>query len=223
MTGKPIIAVRVLPCLAALFIVGCAPQQVQVAGQTLADAPKPQEYSRILVVGISHDVNGRCEFEAFLTSQLRTSGTQAKSSCSLVKVSEPISVESIDAAVAEYGADAVLATILVDSQSGAMVGGKNDTRGGLDFKATGTGYSRYYGGFGRYGVPVVYGQFVEAPVVTTLTGEATIRTVLYATSSEAPVYELTTTANDLSNLDSALSIIVPPITEQLQRAGYISR
>jgi len=214
---------RAFILLTAAALAGCA-QQVQVMGNWTEGESRQQSFSRMLVVGISHDVNGRCEFEGFLTSQLRTTGVEAKSSCSLMKTSEPLTVEAVDAAVQAFDADAVIATILVSSQSAAMVGGKDDTRGGLDFKATGTGFAPtyYYGGYGRYGVPVVYGRFVEAPVVTTLSGEATIQSKVYSTSSESMVYEVVTTANDLSSIDNALSIIVPPITNQLQQAGLLA-
>jgi len=209
--------------LLAFAVTGCAQQQVRVDGSWGEGVSRQQSFSRVLVVGVTHNVNARCDFEHFLVTQIRAVGAEAATSCSLMEISEPLTVEGVEAAVVEFDADAVLATVLVQSQEGVMEGGKNDTRGGLDFKATGTGYSSYYyGGFGRYGVPVVYGQFKEAPVITTISGEATVRSMLYATDDASLVYEVLTTANDLSGRDSALSIVTPSIAEWLQREGLLS-
>lgn len=212
--------------LVVVAVAGCT-QQVRVDGDWQEGVSRGQSFSRVLVVGLSHNASGRCDFESFLTTQIRATGADAKSSCFLMKTTDPLTVESIEAAVAEYGADAVLTTVLVQADQGAKVGGKNDTRGGLDFKATGTGYaSPYYyggyrGGYGHYGIPVVYGEFRAAPLVTTLEGEVQIQSMLYATRDKTLVYELSTTANDLSSRDNALAAITPPIAQRLQREGLL--
>ncbi|MDG1463270.1 MAG: hypothetical protein P8R04_06815 [Gammaproteobacteria bacterium] len=210
-----------LVLLVLSFLAGCS-QQVRVDGQWQESTSRQESFSRVLIVGVSNNANARCDFEFFLTSQVRATGAEAKSSCVLMKTSENLTVESIAAAVAEWDADAVLATVLVSSEKGVMKGGKDDTRGGLDFKAIGTGYaSPYYGGYGLYGVPVIYGQFEEAPVITTTSGDAAIRTMLYATNTESLVYELITYAKDLGSRDNALGLVTPPIVEKLLREGLL--
>ena len=135
---------------------------------------------------------------------------------------EPLTRETIEPAVAEYGADSVLTTVLVQSRQGATAGGGRDTRGGLYAKATGTGYANYYsGGYGYYGMPVVYAELRNAPVITTVEGEVSILSMLYATSDATLVYELNTTAHDLHSREGALASITPPIAKRLQREGLI--
>ena len=54
-----------------------------------------------------------------------------------MKTSEELTRESIEEIVAEYGADAVLVTVLVDSDIEPEEGGDSDTRGGAYFKPKG--------------------------------------------------------------------------------------
>jgi hypothetical protein len=77
------------------------------------------------------------------------------------------------------------------------------------------------GGYGYYGVPVVYGEIREAAVINTVEGKVEILSMLYATSDASLVYEMTTTAHDLYSRDSGLSTITPPIAKRLQGAGLI--
>jgi hypothetical protein len=219
---KCLSARQLFTVLVAVALVGCE-RHVQVDGDWKEGESHNQSFSRVLVVGLSHNASGRCDFESYMTTQLRYTGIDAKSSCMLMSTSEPLNEEHVDAAIAEYGADAVLATVLVQSDQDTKVGGDYETRGGLDFKAQGTGYahSYYRGGYGRWGVPVVYGQFKEAPVLTTIAGEVELYSMLFSTHDEALVYELTTTANDLSSRDNALATVTPPIAEQLQRDGLL--
>jgi hypothetical protein len=178
----------------------------------------------MLVIGFSPNVNPRCDFEASMVNQLRYAGIEAKSSCLLMPTADELTREAIDRMIVEYGADAVLATSLVQSAVGVEKGGSRDTRGGLNFKATGTGYATgYYGGYGAYGVPVVYGEFQTAPVLASIEGEVSILTMLYQTSDATLVYELTTTASDLHSRGDALATITPPIAERLVQDALIRK
>jgi len=212
--------------VASVVLSGCA-RQVRVDGDWADGADRSQRFERIVVLGVSHNAGARCDFEYYLRTQLRYSGVEAQASCDLMKTSDEISREAIEAVVAEFEADAVIATVLVASAVGTQEGGASDTRGGLDFKATDAGYYDpvygpwYYGGYGAYGVPVIYGQFKEAPVVTSLDGSITIQSMVFDTSDASMVYEIRTTAKDLRSRDDALSHITPPIAEALRSAGII--
>jgi hypothetical protein len=207
--------------LLAVALSGC--MRVQVDGAWEADVSRDQSFRRILVIGLSPNAGSRCDFESFMATQIRAAGTDASPSCNLMKTSEPLTLESIHAAVVEYGADAVFTTMLVGSEVGAKEGGERETRGGIYVKATGTGYANYYrGGYGRYGVPVVYGEFRKAPVITSLDGKVRIQSMLYATSDKSLVYKLGTTAKDLSSRDNALASVTPLIAKRLQRAGLLA-
>ena len=153
----------VLLLIFAIGLSSCS-RQVQVDGDWEEGVPRDQTFTRVLVIGLSPYASGRCDFESFMTNQIRATGAEAKASCYLMNTSEDLTLESIHAVVVEYGADAVLTTMLVQSDMGVKEGGDRETRGGIYLKATGTGYADYYrGGYGVYGVPVVYGEFRKAP------------------------------------------------------------
>lgn len=214
--------------LLVLSLASCTPQ-ARVQGSWEEGVSRDQSFSRILVVGISPDSNLRCDFEHFMVTQLRYAGASATTSCSLMSTKDDLTRETIEPAVAEYNADAVLTTVLVQSVIDTKEGGDRDTRGGLYLKRTGLGFEDYYtgfedyytGGYGYYGVPVVYGEIREAAVINTVEGKVEILSMLYATSDASLVYEMTTTAHDLYSRDSGLSTITPPIAKRLQGAGLI--
>jgi hypothetical protein len=207
--------------LLVLSLASCMPQ-ARVQGSWEEGVSRDQSFSRILVVGISPDSNLRCDFEHFMVTQLRYAGASATTSCSLMSIKDDLTRETIEPAVAEYNADAVLTTVLVQSVIDTKEGGDRDTRGGLYLKRTGSGFEDYYtGGYGYYGVPVVYGEIREAAVINTVEGKVDILSMLYATSDASLVYEMTTTAHDLYSRDSGLSTITPPIAKRLQGAGLI--
>jgi hypothetical protein len=212
-----------LVLLLTVWLAACSTREVQVESAWEKNAPRNQSFSQVLVIGVSPNVNGRCQFEKFMVSQLRSASINAKASCNVMKTSEPLTLENIGLAVDEYGADSVLATTLVASAVRAREGGTADTRGGGYYKPTGTGYASpyYYGGYGAYGVPVVYVEFETAPVVTTLEGEVSIQSMLYATHDASLVYTLTTTATDLYSREAALSMLTAPIADRLVREGLI--
>jgi hypothetical protein len=202
---------------------GCA-QTVKVKSDWQPDAARDQPFSRVLVVGVSPDYNQRCAFETFLASQIRSDATTAFTSCRALSSKEPLTRENIERAIAEHGADAVLATILVAADIGAQEGGTSETRGEGYYKATGYGYAysyfgRYgaYGGYGAYGVPVVYGEFRTAPPVTTVQGSVEIATGLFETADATLVYELATTARDLGSRADGLAEVSGAIADRLRR------
>lgn len=217
----------------SVVVAGCSSVSVDGNWAEGADrADRKKTFDRIVVLGVSPNSNARCDFELFMRTQLRDDATEAQASCNLMKLSEDITRESVEEAVREYDADAVIATVLVASKLGTQEGGEAETRGGLDFKATDAGYVDPYfydpfygpwygGGYGAYGIPVIYGEFKEAPVLTSLDGEVTIQTMVFDTSDASMVYEIRTTAKDLRSRDDALAHITPPIAEELRGAGII--
>ena len=209
--------------LSAAWLAGCE-RQVRVESSWQENVPRDLSFTRILVVGISPNVNIRCDFEHFLATQVSSESVVAIPSCGKMSIKEPLTIESIDEAVKAEQADAVLATILVASNVHAKDGGMNETRGDAYYKATGTGYG--YGGYGswyggRYGVPVTYVEFQTAPPITTISGEVDIVTRLFEVSDGTMVYELVTTAHDMQSRDSALAAVTAPIAERMRRDGLI--
>lgn len=198
---------------------GHAAEKVRVTGAWQAGVPHDLTFKRVLVVGISHDVDTRCRWERFLAAKLNGSVTQAVASCDAVTKVDPLSLESIEDAVEWLKVDAVMATSLVDRAWEADEGGSRDTRGTANYKATDAGLA--YGYYGMYGVPVIYGDFVATPPVTTLKGEARVTTKVYATQDRKVVYTLDTKAQSSDFRERSMSSVTSPMAERLRRDGLI--
>lgn len=210
-------AVGPMLCLiGAALVSGCA-QQPQVKGAWQDGVPRKQSFTKVLIVGVTPHVNQRCKFEAFMASQLRSESVKAVRSCDAVTKKDPLTLESIEQAVASVQADAVLATNLVSREFETKEGGSRDTRGSAMYKATDAGFSTGY--YGVYGVPVIYGEFATAPPLTTVQDEVRVSSRFYATSDKTLIYTLDTHARNLESTDVALSDIATAIANQLRREG----
>jgi len=204
--------------LGATALGGCA-QQVTVHSAWQEGVARDQSFTRMLIVGVSPDINQRCPFERFLAGEIQSPSVQAITSCDAMTTKIPLTVENVERAIAEHRVDSVLATRLVASQAAAEEGGTGDTRGGGRYKATDLGYWNSY--YGLYGVPVVYGEFQTTPSIFTFSGEVEIVSKLYSTQDSKLVYEMTTKARDLQSRASALAEITIPIADRLRRDGLI--
>jgi hypothetical protein len=203
-----------LSVLCAALLYGCA-QQPRVTGSWQDGAPRDQVFTKVLVVGVSPHLRRRCAFERVLAEQISSESTTAIASCDAVKEKEPLTRESIELAVADVKADAVVATSLIDKNWGTEEGGSRDTRGGGYYKATDSGF------YGVYGAPVVYGEFTTAADVTTLQGEVHVTTKVYETGGPTVVYVTDTTVGGLESTDAAIAAIAQPIAERLLRDGVV--
>jgi hypothetical protein len=208
-------AVGSMLCLiAAVLLSGCA-QQAKVKGAWQDGASRKQSFTRVLIVGVSPDVNQRCKFEAFMASQLRSESVKAIRSCDAVTKKDPLTLESIEQAVASVQADGVLSTSLVSREVEAKEGGSRDTRGSAMYQATDAGYATGY--YGAYGVPVIYGEFATAAASMTLDGEVRVSSRFYETRDKTLLYTLDTHVRTLESTDVAFSDIAAAIANQLRR------
>ncbi len=217
--AKILAAGRALLLVGLASLAGCAGQQARSSGSFESGVSHDQAFKRVLVVGVTPNINVRCAFERFLASRIRSADTVAITSCDSVTQKTPLTRESIEAAVASTQADAVIATILVSREWSTKMGGSRDTRGSGQYKATDAGIA--YGYYGMYGVPVVYGEFDTAPPVETANGEVTVTTKVFATSGPTLVYTMDTTAKGLESSDTALAIVTTPIADRLRREGLV--
>lgn len=204
---------------AAWLSTGHAAEKVRVTGSWEQDVPHDLTFTRVLVVGITHDVDQRCRWERFLAAKLNGATTKAVASCDAVTKVDPLTLESIQDAVEWLKVDAVVATSLVAREWKAEEGGGRDTRGTANYKATDAGLA--YGYYGMYGVPVVYGDFVATPPVTTLSGKAEVTTKVYETQGPRVVYTMDTTAQSGDFRERSMSSVTTPMAEKLRRAGLI--
>jgi hypothetical protein len=204
--------------LGAASLHGCGSQPA-AAGARPEGAPRDQAFTRVLVVGVTPHVNQRCGFEFFLASQITNESTKGIRSCDAVKEKNPLTLESIEAAIASQQADAVVATRLVAADWAAEEGRGRDERGGGMYKATDAGYETSY--YGAYGIPVVYGEFQTAPSITTVTGEVRVVTKVYETRNATLVSTVETKAKNLESRDAALASIAEAIAKRLRREGLI--
>lgn len=210
-------------CLGAALLVlaagglgGCA-SQGRVSGGWADGVAQGQTFKRVLVVGVSPDLDQRCTFERFLAQRIQSETTTAFTSCSSVTQRDPLTRESIEEAVAAKQADAVVATILVSKEFEVEEGRSRDDRGGGMYKATGAGYAMGY--YGVYGVPVVYGEFKTAPSILAMTGEVSVSTKVYETRGATLVYTMDTSAKNIESKASGLDAITTPIADRLRRDG----
>lgn len=217
-TNRAFIALLLLTG-AAWLSPGHAAEKVKVTGSWEKGVPHDLTFTRVLVVGITHDVDARCRWERFLAAKLNGTATQAVASCDAVTKVDPLTLESIQDAVEWLKVDAVVATSLVAREWTEEEGGGRDTRGTANYKATDAGYA--YGYYGMYGVPVIYGDFVATPPVTTLSGKAEVTTKVYATKDQKVVYTLDTTAQSSDFRERSMSSVTTPMADRLRRDGLI--
>lgn len=211
-------AVGTMLCvLGAALFAGFAQAKTTVKGAWQEGAPRKQSFSRVLVVGVSPNVNQRCAFEFFMASQLTSESVEAVTSCDAVKDKVPLTLASIEQAITATQADAVLATSLVAREFEAKEGGSRDTRGNASYKATDAGFATGY--YGVYGVPVIYGEFATAPAFTIAQGEARVSSRFYQTRDKALIYTLETKATKLESTDAALHDFAAAIADKLRREG----
>ncbi len=212
------VAVGTMLCvLGAALFAGSVQARTTVNGAWQEGVPRKQSFARVLVVGVSPNVNQRCAFEFFMASQLTSDSVQAIRSCDAVKEKVPLTLESIEQAITAAQADAVLATSLVAREFEAKEGGSRDTRGNASYKATDAGFATGY--YGVYGVPVIYGEFATAPAFTIAQGEARVSSRFYQTRDKALLYTLETKATKLESTDAALHDFAAAIADKLRREG----
>jgi hypothetical protein len=190
-----------------------APSDAQVKGEWADDESRDQSFSRVLVVGVSPDLNQRCAFERALVAILKTESTQAFVSCDVMPLRTELTRASIDAAVTAKNADAVLATSLISRSWDVKEGGTRDTRGFAAYKTT----DAYYGVYGT----VVAADFHTAAPVTSVEGEAHITSKLYETRGATVVYTVDTKVRNIGSRSEALAEIAPPIGKKLRKEGLI--
>jgi hypothetical protein len=174
---------------------------------------RKQTFSRVLVVGISPDVDQRCTFERALAATIKSASTVAIVSCNVVAQKNPLTRESIEAAVTSQNADAVLATSLITKSWSMKEGGTYDTRGGAYYKAT----DSYYGVYGT----VVAADFQTSAPITTVKGEAHVTSKLYETHGATVVYTVDTKVRNVEASDVGIAEITAAIGKRLRRDRLI--
>lgn len=205
---------RALPLLLGAAGFSACAGDASVTSAWADNASHKQSFSRVLVVGVSPDVDTRCPFERSLVAKIKKGGTAAFASCDSVAKKNPLTRESIEEAVAAKNADAVVATSLVAKKWELKDGGSYDTRGGAYYKAV----DSYYG---VYGVPVVYADFQAIDSITTAQGEVHVTSKLYETHGATVVYSVDTKVRHISSSDVGISAITTSIAEKMRRDGLI--
>lgn len=205
----------VIPALLLLSAgwLAASPSYASVTGAWADDVARDQSFSRVLVVGISPNLNQRCPFERTLASKLKSANTVAIVSCDVMPLQAPLTRETIEAAVAEQNADAVLTTSLVAQEWEAKEGGTRDTRGDAYYKAT----DSYYGVYGS----VVAADFRTSAPITTIQGNAHVTSKLYETRNATVVYTVDTKVRKIESQDEGLAAIASPMAKKLRKDGVI--
>lgn len=197
----------------------CAGNPVRSDGAWAEGAARGKSFSRLLVVGVSPDVNQRCAFEDSLAQALRSAGAGAETSCSVLGSKEPLTREAVEKGIAAIAADAVLAARPMGGSTRLQEGGTRETRGAGYYKATDFGYAYDY--WGAYGVPVVYGEFRTAPAEYFLEGSGRVRIDVFETAGASLVYTALVEASRLESRTQGMLVVTSAIADQLRRDGLI--
>ena len=197
----------------ALFRVGGLAAPASHAGEWTEGASHDQSFSRVLVVGISPDLNTRCPFERALATRIKSVNTTALVSCDVMPRGAELTREAVEATVASTNADAVLVTSLISKEWGTKEGGSNDTRGGTQYKAV----DSYYGVYGT----VVAADFHAMGPITTVQGAAHVTTKLYETRGATVVYTLDTKVKKIESRQEGFAVLSDPIAKQLRKDGLV--
>lgn len=200
-----------LAFIAACFVAW--PSLAQVKGLWSDDVARDQSFARVLVVGISPDLNQRCTFERALAAELRSADTVALVSCDVMELNAELTRESIEAAVAARNADAVLTTSLISKTWDVKEGATRDSRGAAYYRAI----DSYYGVYGS----VVAADFRTAAPLTTLEGAAHVISKLYETREATVVYTLDTKVRKIESRDEGIAAIVGPMVKKLRREELV--
>jgi hypothetical protein len=218
MRATCIIAAAIVISIGLAGLAGCASRS-SASGAWADGQRRGSAYQRVLIVGVSPNINQRCPFERFLATRVKAKGTAAIVSCDVIDHKTPLSPDVVKAAVAEQKADAVIATNLVSKQWEVQEGGQMDTRGGGMYKATDAGYVT--GWYGAYGMPVIYGEFATQPSVDTLETDARVQTRVFDARSATLVYTMDTRARGVSSPGAGLAAVTTTIADKLRKSGVI--
>ncbi len=174
---------------------------------------RDQVFSRVLIVGISPDLNARCPFERSMAAKIRSANTVALVSCDVMPLKAELTRENIEAAVAEQKADAVLVTGLISKEWEVQEGGTRDTRGAAYYKPI----DSYYGVYGT----VVAADFHASAPITTIQGEVHVVTKLYETRGATVIYTLDSQERNIESRAEGVAAITAPIGKKLRKDGLI--
>jgi hypothetical protein len=199
---------------AAICLYGCAGESIR--GTWQEGVPRNETFSRVLVVGVGHNYDVRCDFEYAFASQLKSAATQVFSSCDSMTPNEPLSRANIERVIASVHADAVLTTLLVSDRAGERQGNTWDTRGFSEYKVSDYGWD-------VYGLPVAWLDFQTVPPLTTFTESVHLVTKLYRTSDAKLLYTLNTQtkSQETDSTEDTLISITAPIANRLRLDGLI--
>ena len=192
---------------AAVALAGCSrPTTVASTWHTQATVGP---YSRLLVIGVTEDINRRRLFEDTLVDALQRSGNQAFASGREMEVGEPVNRDTVAAVVRRLDADAVLVTRIVAREVKAdEVAG----RSGVKTRRK----DEYAYDFFRYD----YEEYQE-PGSLVVTADVGLATDLYETVQGELVYSIETLSYAKEDVYDVVDDVAPIIARRLRRDGLI--
>jgi hypothetical protein len=167
-------------------------------------------FGKILVIGVSEDNGIRRRFEDSLVAAIGAENGVAVSSLTVMPADAPIEREPVVAAVRETGADAVLVTRLVNSESSMNVEGGRSA----------VGVQR------RSELPVAdffryeYVEYVD-PMSVTTTRTVVLSTDVYNVADESKVWSVESTSFEKTSVYGLIDGSSGAISAQLARDGLL--
>lgn len=205
-----------------LALSGCASGPGSSVQGTWDSARPAQAYSKVLVVGLTPNIDSRCRFERVLAGKLNGASTQAVASCDVIDHKAPLTRALVEQAVATHQFDAVISTKLVTKDWAPRGGGSRDTRGSAGYKATDAGLAEGYGYYGGvYSVPVIYGEYQSNAESIVIVGQAQVESKLWSVAGPTLVYSLQTNVKNVESSDEGVSLVASAIASDLKQQRVV--
>ncbi len=199
-----------------LFLSGCVSTTL-VSSKKTAEVPARQ-YSTILVVGMVEKPESRQVFEEILSDELRKRGVNAISSYTISTLRIKPTREAFSQALKKTGADALLASHLLDVKT------KKDVEAGYVMTDRGKAFDYdYFDDYYDYYGPqlVSYATFDSKPVTIIMSSKTTIETTLFDAASGKATWKGSTEEIHADQLISSSKDLASQVLDALAKERLI--
>jgi hypothetical protein len=178
------------------------------------DNPKYTDlsYRDILVIGVGGDYNNRAYFEREMVSRIKAEGAAATAYYTVVGRSQPITRNTVSAAVKSRGFDAVLLTRVISQETDVSMGGESSQT-----KVTRKSADRAIDLF-RYD----YDELME-PGDINISSTVTLSAEMFSGPDETRMWAIESTIADKENVGQIIEAAADTIMGQLKKDNLIGR
>jgi len=209
--------------LTAAVVSGCSSARTSVSGSWDDDDFRSTKYSRILIVTLAADAEGRQQFNSALTRNLRDKGVEAWSILSLADSKTVVTRELVQELASDKQSEAVLVTRIVNQE----VTAKEITEKKDSAVSRGTYSGDIYGDLSTGStfnfVQVDYKPDIDAEDYIVPELSLGLSTTLYDVATEAPVYTIDSRAEKYTDTSKMINQLAGKIAGGISGAGLLAR